>query len=82
MHEFTTISQDTGSDVAQNKTVREQDGAIDTVSSGTAGVPLSQDTTNNSVIRNSDLCVLPFSLSFFSLAPSIVSYHLVCPFSL
>ena len=54
MHEFTTISQDTGSDVAQNKTVREQDGTMDTVSSGTAGVPLSQDTTNNSVIRNSD----------------------------
>ena len=32
----------------------EQDGTMDTVSSGTAGVPCSQDTTNNSVIRNSD----------------------------
>jgi len=32
----------------------EQDGTMDTVSSGTAGVPSSQDTTNNSVIRNSD----------------------------
>jgi hypothetical protein len=27
---------------------------MDTVSSGTAGVPSSQDTTNNSVIRNAD----------------------------
>ena len=27
---------------------------MDTVSSGTAGVPLSENTTNNSVIRNSD----------------------------
>jgi hypothetical protein len=32
----------------------EQDGTMDTVSSGTAGVSFSQDTTNNSVIRNSD----------------------------
>jgi len=32
----------------------EQDGTTDTMSSGTAGVPSSQDTTNNSVIQNSD----------------------------
>ena len=32
----------------------EQDETMDTVSSGTAGVLFSQDTTNNSVIRNSD----------------------------
>ena len=32
----------------------EQDGTMDTVSSGTAGAPSSQDTTNNSVIRDSD----------------------------
>ena len=31
----------------------EQEGTVGTVSSGTAGVPFSQDTTNNSVIRNS-----------------------------
>ena len=29
-----------------------QDGTVDTVSSGTAGVPFSQDTTNNSVVKN------------------------------
>jgi hypothetical protein len=32
----------------------EKDGTMDTVSSGTAGVPFSQDTKNDSVIRNSD----------------------------
>ena len=32
----------------------EQDGTMDTVSSGTTGVLFSQDTTNNSVIRYSD----------------------------
>jgi hypothetical protein len=32
----------------------EQDGTMDMVSSGTAGVLFSQDMTNNSVIRNSD----------------------------
>ena len=31
-----------------------EDGTMDTVSSGTAGVPLSQDTTKNPVFRNSD----------------------------
>ena len=32
----------------------EQDGTMATVSSATTGVPSSQETTNNSVIRDSD----------------------------
>ena len=53
MHELTKISRIPGRKSPSIKR-SEQDGTMDTVSSETACVRYSPDTTNNSVIRNSD----------------------------
>jgi hypothetical protein len=58
----------------------EQDGTMDTVSSGTAGVPFSQDTTNNSVIRNSDHHINN-KISNLRMRPCSVQLHAILDFN-
>ena len=64
---------------------------MDTVWSGTAGVPFSQDTTNNSVIRNSDhhmyvqqIVVCSFVLFLLAIVMSVLLRNTDsdCPFGI
>ena len=57
----------------------EQDGTIDTVSSETAGVPSSPDTTNNSVIRNADYHTND-NISNLRMRPNSVQLHDILDF--
>ena len=54
----------------------EQDDTMDTLSSGTAGVPFIQDTTNNSVIRNL-VHHTNDTISNLRMRPCFVQFHIL-----
>ena len=58
----------------------ERDGTMDTVSSGTTGVPSSHDPTNSSVIRNSDHHTND-KISNLRMRPCSVQLHDILDFS-